>query len=314
MKRVTFVKKTSSEVGDGTDFPMLVTLDQLAEIMYRVKDAVFTAGSIGYDYEVDYPYEDPPITKQGTAGTVFLGTPQAALVTAYARGDYFNYSFYNCTRGFVASHYTGYPDPIPPSLSDFFGEGYTTNYNHVNRECLNEIGIWCPDYGFLVGNAANDTHFRCGFSHHVSSLASGNLVDPTLQYTIAATYQFDGEEINYTSASINVSFDGNVAYIGNNPMDQDAQLYIGIEMLVSGPRAAMTNTAYGGYTVDSGARFILKLSNDPEVSCPLYKEDDSGYNNTTVVSDFVLQATEWWPYAKDSPAVPVWDADTGVKL
>jgi len=43
--RIKFVKKESADVGDGTDFPMLVTLDQLAEIMYRVRDAWFTAGS-----------------------------------------------------------------------------------------------------------------------------------------------------------------------------------------------------------------------------------------------------------------------------
>lgn len=44
--RVKFVEKSGSEVGNGTAFPMLVTLDQLAEILYRVKDAWFTSGQI----------------------------------------------------------------------------------------------------------------------------------------------------------------------------------------------------------------------------------------------------------------------------
>ena len=313
LPRVTFVEKTSSEVGDGTLFPMLVTLDQLAEIIYRVKDAVFTAGSIGYDYEIDYPWEDPPRTEQGTAGTVFLNTPASALVAYYERGDYFNGSQYSYARGFVASRFTGDPDPIPPSLSAFFGEEYTTNFNEVNRDCLKEFGIWCPDYGILGSPGTfvgNQTRFRCGFSHYAASFGSGYLVDPTLQYTIAATYQLDGEEINYQSASIKVSFDGNVAYIGNNPMDPDAQLYIGIEMLVGGPRQAATNTSYGN-PIDSGARFILKLANDHEVSCAIYKGDDSE-TDTTVISDFVLQATEWWPYQDENGNV--WSPTTGLPV
>jgi hypothetical protein len=54
--RITFVKKTAEEVGDGTDFPMLVTIDQLAEIMYRVRDAWFTAGSAVSSYVVEDPF------------------------------------------------------------------------------------------------------------------------------------------------------------------------------------------------------------------------------------------------------------------
>ena len=47
--RFEFVEKTATECGDGTAFPMEVTLDQVAEIFYRVKDAWFTGGSASWD-------------------------------------------------------------------------------------------------------------------------------------------------------------------------------------------------------------------------------------------------------------------------
>jgi hypothetical protein len=37
MKRVTFVEKAAGEVGDGTDYPMLVTLDQLHRLQPLVE-------------------------------------------------------------------------------------------------------------------------------------------------------------------------------------------------------------------------------------------------------------------------------------
>jgi hypothetical protein len=46
--RPTFVEKTISEVGHGTFFPLLVTLDQIAEIFFRVKDAWISSGSVTF--------------------------------------------------------------------------------------------------------------------------------------------------------------------------------------------------------------------------------------------------------------------------
>ena len=45
----------SVECGPGTAFPMEVTLDQVAEIFYRVKDAWFTGGSASWKVTI---YDD----------------------------------------------------------------------------------------------------------------------------------------------------------------------------------------------------------------------------------------------------------------
>lgn len=67
--RCSFVPKLESECGDGKEFNMEVTLDELAEILYRVKDAWFTSGS--------YIIEDGEwVSGEGATGD---GTVEVAL-------------------------------------------------------------------------------------------------------------------------------------------------------------------------------------------------------------------------------------------
>lgn len=90
------------------------------------------------------------------------------------------------------------------------------------------------------------------------------------------------------------------------------------------------NTDEAGLTFQSGLGFHLNSESIPESSpcdleivtssgsirVPLFFKPDFGYLDSVTESgeDFVIEITEWWPYAKDSPAVPVWDSATGVKL
>ena len=292
MKRFTFVEKTSSEVGDGTDFPMLVTLDQLAEIMYRVKDAWFTAGSVVKD----------------NSTTSIKGTPTAQLVNNISViGSLYGTSFIY-VRAYSAS------DTVSEKFDSYFGEEYSY-YSENFRDCTSEIGIWYPDYGRIFNGSYPygylDVGFRCGFSHMVQcSETSGFDPAPSDFYRITTitTDSGGGSSIESTS-SLSVIFTGEVAYIGDHLMG--SLFYVGLKMgAAAGYYGINTSSSiFGSSAYDTGGKFVLGLAGGDSVSCKLYSPDT--YDS---VSDFVLQAQEWWPYAKDSPAVPVWDADTGVKL
>jgi len=286
MKRVTFVEKTAGEVGDGTEFPMLVTLDQLAEIMYRVRDAWFTAGSFKI-------FGD---TLTIRAGTTY---PLVSVTTAddeslYGTG-YFHARGYN-VKGTVAAAFASY-FAAPYAI-------FSTNY----QDCDSEAGIWFPDYEVL-DYSYSSTDFRCGFSHAVGCSNSDPWsYIPSNVYTAIGIHD-DAPEISNTPAALRVDFTGEVAYVGDNPLDPAAEIYLGVEMNGSMSGNGVRTKIDGYNTDDTGANFVLGLAGGDSVSCKLYSGDTHDS-----VSDFVLQAQTWWPYAKGSPAEPVWDSGTGAKL
>jgi hypothetical protein len=58
-------------------------------------------------------------------------------------------------------------------------------------------------------------------------------------------------------------------------------------------------------------QYILRLESG-DATCQVYFAADAWSEESGL--DFIHEATEWWPYAKDSPAVAVWDAGTGALL
>jgi len=313
MKRVTFVKKEASEVGDGTAWPMLATLDQVAEIMYRVRDAWFTSGSTVSSYVVEDPYADPPTSITHTVTTAVQGTPIAQLVNSInTRNNPFGTN-YEYARAYHVS------ESIPAKFDSYFGEEYSLYGYDTFRDCNSEIGIWYPDYGILGGGIIGyyypgnlDTGFRCGFSHNVGSFASYFGLDPSPSgfYKVTTTDEYDGGS-SVTGAGAWVIFTGEVAYVGDSPTSPTAQLYVGLKIGCEGGSFYGVNTSSdyfsGVPSYDTGANFVLGLAGGDSVSCKLYSPDT--YDS---VSNFVLQAQEWWPYAKAGG--PVWNSATGAKL
>jgi hypothetical protein len=295
-KRFTFVKKTAEEVGDGTDFPMLVTLNQLAEIMYRVRDAWFTAGSVVKD----------------NSTTSIKGTPTAQLVNHIAViGSLYGTSF-SYARAYSAS------DTVSEKFDSYFGEEYSY-FSQNFRDCTSEIGIWYPDYGKLYGSYPYgylDVGFRCGFSHVIEcSETSGFDPAPSDFYritTITTDSGGNGSTIESTS-SLSVIFTGEVAYIGDHLMssieDVESLFYVGLKMGAdAGYYGINTSSSIFGSTpaYDTGGKFVLVLAGGDSVSCKLYSPDTYDY-----VSDFVLEAQEWWPYQDGNG--DVWSPITGLR-
>jgi hypothetical protein len=297
MKRVTFVEKTAGEVGDGTDFPILVTLDQLAEIMYRVRDAWFTAGSLVSSYTLEY---DPPVTVVST--TAFLNTPDTELAAAVniPGGGLFGSTF-----TYVRAYNTA--DTVPAAFDSYFNAGYFI-FGSMYRDCNTEVGIWYPDYGYSYDD--QNITFRSGFSHFVESRAEfGPSPPPEGFYTIFTDLEYSTGYNGSVNTFATVKFTGEVAYVGDNPLDPAAEIYLGVEMNCSMASGGVRTKIDGYHTGDTGANFVLGLAGGDSVSCKLY----SGVTHDSI-SDFVLQAQRWWPYAKGSPPTPVWDSETGAKL
>ena len=286
--RIRFVKKESADVGDGTAWPMLVTLDQLAEIMYRVRDAWFTAGSIkvyGKTLTIQagttYPLVSSISVDDSLYGTSYF----------YARG----YNVSGTLDGAFTSHFAA-----PYSI-------YSTDY----QDCNSEIGIWFPDYGIIgspIISAGGLTDFRCGFSHIVGCENSDpwSYIPPDV-YTAIGIHD-DAPDVSNTPARLVVNFTGEVAYVGDNPFDPAAEIYLGVEMNGSMSGGGVRTKIDGYYTDDTGANFVLGLAGGDSVSCKLY----SGVTHDSI-GDFVLQAQKWWPYAKSNGS-PAWSETTGLPL
>jgi len=288
MKRFQFVEKTAGEVGDGTDFPILVTLDQLAEIMYRVRDAWFTAGS--------FKVFERTLTIQ--AGNTY---PLVSSINADDESPFGTSYFY--ARGYNIS------GTVAAAFVSYFAAPYAI-YSINYQDCDSESGIWFPDYGILglpIVNEGSFADFRCGFSHIVGCLNSDPWsYIPSDVYTTIGIHD-DAPEVSNASATLRVDFTGEVAYVGDNPLDPAAEIYLGVQMNGSMGGGGVRTKIDGYYTDDTGANFILGLAGGDSVSCKLY----SGVTHDSV-SDFVLQAQRWWPYAESGGAV--WDEDTGLKL
>jgi hypothetical protein len=284
MKRVEFVEKTAGEVGDGTAWPMLVTLDELAEIMYRVKDAKFT-GAITE-------------TLAGVSVTFgFSGDPVTELVSETSSDDY----TWTVRRGYSATDVEDF--------EGYFGEGYTVGGTEYFDIGTNERGMWTPpvnEGGF----------FRTGFSQNLTIFSDGGLETDPLPDHYLCYNTVDGS-ISPGQAVLGIS--NEVAWVDSNesgnPFDPENELWIGLSFDVFGTlyfsTFASTSTATAGNDVSTGLQLELQISSGV-LTCPIYFSTGDGAASYS--GAIRIEATEWWPYAKGSPAEPVWDSETGVKL
>lgn len=318
MKRFTFVEKTSTEVGDGTAFPMEVTLDQVAEIFYRVKDAVFISGGLNFDLNFG-TVESPDIFNE----TVTSPTTKPSnriygvelLVEHGAR--YF--------RGYSSNS----SEFIPDKFLKYLGEVYSTGmpelgFNEGIDIADNEIALFLPDgQQPLWNNKLNQNYVTAfNFSQDYRSLAdevSG--VTTTDFFTIQ-------DSVGFGSIILGTAF-GDVAFTSpnGNIFHPEAKFYLGLQFEMSigfgsvfpifgGSNQAEVIENTG--SVFQPCSYVLRLTSG-DVSCPLYfgsygaLDDPDSLSNMTGY-DFIHEATEWFPYAKGAPVTPVWNTGTGLKL
>jgi hypothetical protein len=324
-KRFSFIEKTSGEVGAGTDYPILVTLDQIAEIYHRVKDASFISGSwTQSDFGDDFELKVTSISKP------------SELVSMITGGTYGAYS----ARGFCAITNDVTPDkPLPTTPEPLFGAAYyfSNAYDVAVRDIGDyERGMWECGFdpktndkvgfyweaqpslgGASVFHADSLPSYRNGFSQTFSSDESTN------SYTLYGIFgDLNGVEIP-SEASININ--GEVAFVdttgSGNPFDSWNSLYLPVYFagwvgFGGGGAIFLSSTndnALVGSMVSSGINLVMRLSGDVDISCPLYYDDGFYTARGTIGgSDFIIKADEWWSY-QDSGG-NVWSPTTGAKL
>ena len=317
------------ECGDQTLFPLEVTLDQLAEIMYRVKFAEFTSSTLTIPFFLDsgvtsgvntprvqyslgtgednyrmsgyWSFDD---TSEGLPATAFSLDYLGDLYTEKIAGVYYSFPRRFIERDFRDIGDNEYGLWIP------YGDGYFPDWNRVkDMESVAEyyFGIDSSIHGYDLDG------FKNAFSWFSSSTA-GDGFPPDINIPWFRDISYTEEQGQpYETLSICVEFSGRVAVVGDMSNFFDPANRFFIEMLVTGGSYAFPSTFSSG-PIDAsptGAFYTIRLKADGsnDISIPL-----AWYHFPTFEGEIIHEATEWWPYAKEDPATPVWNSDTGAKL
>jgi hypothetical protein len=295
--RPTFVEKTLGEVGDGTAWPIEATVDQVAEIYYRVRNAKFTQGDFDFGFGLTFAVKNA--SSVPSSATPFEENASPGVIVWRGYGN-------------IRSD-TGGVD-VPAYGQQFFS-GETTSGTHHWRASLDDelvvfyvpVGGYNMDYPDFIYPVSNS--LPTGFSF--AGVGSGGWGSVN---AFGALY--DGQTF--------VRFSGEVAWVDSNssgdPLDPLNSRYIGVSFFASlfSFTFVFTDQVLYGAGLDTGAKFILELSGGVQLLCPIYSDDTA----VSTPSDVILKAIEWWPYAfdytdpvtGDVTSEPVWDADYGTKI
>lgn len=267
----------SVECGDGTAFPMQVMLDQVAEIFYRVKDAWFTGGSASWEIS-------------GSPQTINAATDAPANRTLEIDGSTYQ------KRGYTILDAYPYNGPT-------YDAGIGNYYSDIAD---NENGMW--------KDAWNDPDHVDAFSYEQDDPNSIQGGDPEWWGdTGLGVYAkvFRGKRVAVVKAD---PADG--LYAPTNQFFLEIEMYWFDYGIV--PFGGSTNiyNSQGGFGDFSSravliSNYILRLATG-DATCPVYFDALGSTNETG--TDFIHEPQVWWPYAKNNPAVPVWDSATGLPL
>jgi hypothetical protein len=265
--------------GDGTEYPLKVTLDELAEIWYRVRDARFRSGlahsvDLGFAvYNFSFTEPDPDVDFFKTE-TFDLGGADEHTVL-------------------VERSYT--MDSPPVNVSD---------ERDIWTEALN-----VPTYPTLGTLTAINGAAHCA---QLTTVIGGITNIPT----VYSPYADIGGAAPYYAAEIELAFNGyvaivNVAADGNfNPANPTNELYIGMQFRSFSIDSGVGLADIYAVSVDNGMDAILPI----ELSIVLANSTPTvalyGRSAVTHSGDgYFLDAVEWFPYLDGDG--PVWDATTG---
>lgn len=324
-RRITFVEKDASECGDGTKYPMLATPAQIAEIMYRVKDAWFTSGDILWDYG------GGSTTNISAIGGLTVGDPFVKTLAGSVSYVERSYALQRVSTWDNESHYfeSGYSNPAAVNVGTydtafdvgdreralFFPDKESITdfpFNGINTQCPIVLDTTPSNFVF-AGSSYEEYTFRCGFNH---LLLNEGLIYPD-PYGIVGYPDGDPAQAGDTFTSL--VFSGEIAWVdvngSGNPLDPLNELYIGLSFGIelSGITLISTQDNLTGTLDPLGCNFVIGLADGVTLSCPLYF-DSAITGSPTTVSDFVITAQEGFPYAAGVPATPVWNTATGAKL
>lgn len=320
-KRVTLVKgwltggvdpaDGSVECGDGTAYPLEVTIGQLAEIYYRVRDSIFS-GAITETY-------NDGVNPASYITLGISGTPATNLVEYNAVNDGGGGSVnYFVQRGYSTEDVVGW--------GQYFGEPYTVTFDGDGSpspppsidyyDANKERAVWIPD----IDVGFNSSELKTGYSHN---LVGGWYGGADFTYSGYRVYHdIDNGSGDLYVGDASLIFGNQIAWLdengSGNPFDPLNKLYISLQFDIYGIiyTGEFWSTLISPSSIEfpMGVNLEIKLQTGDVITCPLYSNrfyPDPNYYYTGAIR---VAATEWWPYAKGAPATPVWNTGTGAKL
>jgi hypothetical protein len=325
VKGVTSGTPASDEVlcGEGTDFPIILTMYELQEFIHRVKIAWVTAGSFDHEddgagYSTYFSHNAPSVAPTTTELTENVSTGISFLLAKKL-----GYTTEDTTSGITL-------DRLDATFkTEYTVTGLDGDSDYYARDIGNdERGMW--SFPEIAGNHPKinePSEFRCGFSYYMGNYYGfGNGGQTTDTSIPSSSYGYT--EVNdplgttYLDLDIECIVTGRVAYVntagGNGPFASDAVLYPELSFKVYGVLDYLavhdivlsTKIEDAGFS-DSGIQFTLRLAGPNDVSCKLYSPIPTLSNTVSYSgSNWVLEAQEWWPYAHRN-GNPVWNTATG---
>ena len=302
----------SVECGDGTKYPLEITVDELSEIAYRVRDCNFTAGALSYDdgtiaYDVGV-YD-------------FTGSSLADYSAGSTFGDYSE-----SKRGYCYDFKLAEDDLAATSHDPAFTASYGPSPflgNYFRELADSEAGMWVGvTYTQSMESDMFDLYYLreetqiYGKPFGFNCAGSGTEESPSVGGVFAVT-TFEGTPV-FIQTEFEAASDLEVAYLdvtgSGDPFDPGNRLFLSFvfHFTINDGYVSAFSTHENGTTgtlLSPATDFSLVLSGST-VSCPLYYDGSLTWDTTI---SFTLTATKWWEY-KDSQGSPVWDEDLGTRI
>jgi hypothetical protein len=301
----------SVECGDYTAFPLEVTginvsekLDKIAEIFYRASIAQITENNL-----------------QLSTSQIGFGVTAGAISprVMYSAGE-------GLSDNYLMSGYYSLDDEdtaqeIYAAALPYFGAQYTEEYEsgigspttgNFRDLAENERGIWLP---FVTGSTPiwNQTGTNCTTAFDwYSHSAAGTFTQPSIPIPWVTDDSLLPDVI-YESFTFSVATSGKIGVIYGGAagalFHPDNRFFIGLQIdsNISGFSYNIRSEKPSGYD-ETDAIYTMRLSSG-NLSCPLATNATD-----TLTGEIVHEVVEWFPYAKDSPATPVWNTATGLPI
>lgn len=286
--------------GQGTAYPLLATLDQVAELFHRVKKACYTAGLPTMEWD-----DGTTAFYREWAAPAAPYPPSSPLV-AYDAAMKMGYH----TATLEADI------PIPETSIPYLGEEYSEggeNYRDIGDD---EPGIWLSSNG---DELPHWNRYGNGFATAFSYLGDSSAYGP---FTPATDHLWAMNEAPISELVVaEATFSGEVAVIKSSPevplLDPSNSFYIGFRFYLydTHPTDVGTiGTDLSDFSVpDAMACFYTLRLSSGDLTAQLYLEASGIPTAIGGGDDIMHEATEWWPYAT-SAGLPAWDTTTGLPI
>lgn len=310
------------ECGNMTEYPMEARLDMIAAVFFRAKKAQFDGG----EFTVYWDDSDIEVEPDRSSSLV---APNNDISNENQLHKFYDEEWFY-TRGYCSSSATMYAESYLGESYEAFKEfpDSATSYKWDIGD--NERGMWLPE--FNIKDSKIPYAVNTAFTYESLCLNA----ESEHVFTSRERGSGAGSEVEFSAGAIfNVVFSGKIAVVKHSPdshmLDPLNAFYIGViaeggnagyyfDVIGLGlpygiawfsSRGRYSDAVSFEYGSISAGSYRIELTDGIYLECPVYTED-FGYGAS---SGYIThKVTEWWPYAKNSPAVPVWDAATGLKL